>query len=151
MYRAQLVSQAIGNALASGHNEALPIFLAEFQEDHLEAAIVTFDFATLLSNAQQKGAALGFTDTTTPCYTGAIAGFASALPNPRAVCANPEQHLFWDGVHPTGHAHQVWGEALAAQIRPLVSSASSSTSSRKLLGKTAAAVVTENVVHGRPL
>lgn len=143
-----LVMQAAGNAFADAHNEALSIVLAEFAEDHLEASLITFDFATFLSDSIQNASALGFNDTATPCYTGAIAGFSSALPDPTAVCTNPDQHLFWDGVHPTGRAHQLWGEAIAAQIRPILTSASRSTPSRKLLQHSVPVPVDSIRVHG---
>lgn len=44
-------------------------------------------------------AAFGFTNVTTPCFSGDIE-------TPGTVCADPDQSLFWDGEHPTkvGHA-----------------------------------------------
>ncbi|MDE2000230.1 MAG: PEP-CTERM sorting domain-containing protein [Burkholderiales bacterium] len=33
-----------------------------------------------------------------------------------SVCANPDNYLFWDGVHPTAAAHQVLGQAFAAAV-----------------------------------
>jgi outer membrane lipase/esterase len=46
-------------------------------------------FIIIVSNPS----AFGFTDVTTPCLVGAT------------ECANPNQHLFWDEVHPTAAAH----------------------------------------------
>jgi phospholipase/lecithinase/hemolysin len=44
----------------------------------------------------------------TPCFSGAI-------DTPGTVCANPNEYLFWDSVHPTAAAHQILGNfALAA-------------------------------------
>ena len=142
------IMQAVGNAFATAHNEALPIFLAEFVSGHMGASIIMFDFATFLTDSQQNATALGFTDPGTPCYTGVVAGFSSARPDPTAVCSNPDQHLFWDGVHPSGHGHQLWGEALAAQLRPLITPGSRSTPSRKLLRAGAASA--RLVVYGHP-
>ena len=146
-----LAVQMVGNEITVAHNEALAPFLAEFATEHLEASIITFDFSAFLVGISQNATALGFTDTTTPCYTGAVAGTSTAASNPAAVCANPDEHTFWDGVHPTGHVHQLWGEALAAQIRPIVTPASSSTSSRKLLKNAVRVAMDNSMVHGRPL
>ncbi|DBA82794.1 TPA: hypothetical protein ACH3X1_007020 [Trebouxia sp. C0004] len=141
----------VGNKVTRGHNEALAPFLAEFATEHLEASIITFDFAAFLVGVSQNATALGFTDTTTPCYTGAVAGTSTAASNPAAACANPDQHIFWDGEHPTGHTHQLWGEALAAQIRPIMTPAFSSSSSRKLLKKAVRGAMDNSMVHGCPL
>ena len=141
----------VGNEITVAHNEALPTFLAEFAQEHLEASVITFDFNTFLVGVALNATALGFTDTTTPCYTGAVAGTSTAAANTSAVCSNPDQHTFWDGVHPTGHVHQLWGEALAAQISPIFTPASTSTSSRKLLTKAARVAMDNAQVYGRPL
>lgn len=141
----------VGNEFTVGHNEALPTFLAEFAMEHLEASVITFDFATFLTGLSANATALGFTDTTTPCYMGAVAGTSSSAANPAAVCSNPDAHTFWDGVHPTGHVHQLWGQALAGQIRPIMTPAATSTASRKLLKKAERLVMDNTVVIGRPL
>lgn len=49
-------------------------------------------FNALLANA----AALGYTDTTTPCVDDLL---------DTSACANPGAHLFWDGIHPTTGIH----------------------------------------------
>jgi phospholipase/lecithinase/hemolysin len=32
------------------------------------------------------------------------------------ACANPDQYLFWDGVHPTAAAHRMLGDAFMAAV-----------------------------------
>ena len=125
-----LLLQAAGNQLTMAHNAQL---LPQFAADHLEASIILFNFEALFLQLSQNAASLGFTDLTTPCYTGAVAGSATAAGNVSAVCDNPDAHLFWDGVHPTARSHQLWGQAVAAQLMPFVSSTSST--SRKLLAQ----------------
>jgi phospholipase/lecithinase/hemolysin len=55
----------------------------------------------------------GFTNVTSPCYTGTYAGYADGS-DPGTVCATPSKYLFWDGEHPTAAANElVAGEALS--------------------------------------
>jgi phospholipase/lecithinase/hemolysin len=48
--------------------------------------------------------AYGFTNVTAPCFDGA------------SVCANPDQYIFWDTVHPTARVHQILGDAFTAAV-----------------------------------
>ena len=48
-----------------------------------------------------------FTDVTDPCLTGAV-NYSGGTP-----CANPNQYLFWDALHPTAAA-----DPIAMQSRP---------------------------------
>jgi phospholipase/lecithinase/hemolysin len=54
----------------------------------------------------------GFTDTTQPCLTGAV-NYAGGTP-----CANPNQYLFWDDIHPTAAGHTIIADAALATIVP---------------------------------
>lgn len=51
-------------------------------------------------------AAYGFTNTTDRCYTGDDLTFTGG----GTVCANPDEYVFWDGIHPTA-ATQIWVES----------------------------------------
>jgi len=44
--------------ITAAHNEALPSFLAEFAIEHLEASIITFDFAAFLTGVSANATAL---------------------------------------------------------------------------------------------
>ena len=48
--------------------------------------------------------AFGFTNVTDPCYVGPYTGGGT-------VCADPDQYLFWDTLHPTAADHAIIGEA----------------------------------------
>ncbi len=55
--------------------------------------------------------AYGLTDATTPCWTGTFTD-----PNSGTVCSNPNQHLFWDGLHPTAAGHQLVADVVLQQV-----------------------------------
>ena len=40
----------------------------------------------------------------------------SACLNGSTVCANPDQYLFWDSIHPTAVSHLALGSAVAAAV-----------------------------------
>jgi outer membrane lipase/esterase len=76
----------------------------------------TVDMHTLdahaLFDAARAGAG-GFGDTTTPCYAGGIEG--GVPPEP---CADPDNHLFWDDIHPTARTHAIFGDLAYAAAVP---------------------------------
>ena len=124
--------QAIANELTDAHNNALAELLPEFLAGHLEASVVLFNFEAFLLNLTQNAASYGITNLTTPCYSGAVAGTNAPAAADASVCANPNNHAYWDGVHPTGIVHQLWGQAVAGQLS-LYFPSSTATSGRKLL------------------
>ena len=113
--------QAIANKLTDAHNGALAELLPEFLADHQEASVILFNFEAFLLNLMSNAAQYGITDVTTPCYAGAVASTAFIPANLSAVCPDPNTHAYWDGVHPTGVVHQLWGQAIAAQLQPYFS------------------------------
>ncbi|OGO54671.1 MAG: hypothetical protein A2V85_06080 [Chloroflexi bacterium RBG_16_72_14] len=48
--------------------------------------------------------AFGFSNVTAPCFNGST------------VCADPEQYLFWDDVHPTAHAHRLFASVAVSAV-----------------------------------
>jgi len=96
--------------LGSGNSAALTTISAGFDAGlhtvagGLEAAlpgldILEFDTFGTLHSIISNPAVYGFTDVTDPCFNGV------------SVCANPDQYLYWDTVHPTARAHQLLGDA----------------------------------------
>ncbi|KAJ2382033.1 hypothetical protein GGI23_007456, partial [Coemansia sp. RSA 2559] len=53
---------------------------------------------------------LGITDSTDACYTTDSSGNAN-------ICTNPDEHFFYDGIHPAGRMHYTWGVAAAILTR----------------------------------
>ena len=99
MQRATSLSTAFNNALSgvlAGLDAAFPIDL------------IPLDVSSLFNSVVANPAQYGLTNISTPCFTG-------AFDRPGTVCANPNEYLFWDSVHPTAAAHQILGNfALAA-------------------------------------
>jgi hypothetical protein len=48
--------------------------------------------------------AFGFANVTAACFNGVT------------VCANPDQYLFWDTIHPTAHGHSLLAAAAATAV-----------------------------------
>jgi phospholipase/lecithinase/hemolysin len=69
------------------------------------AGLTVFDVPTFssLDKIVANPSAYGFTDVTDPCYSG-------SFDTPGTVCADPDQHLFWDSEHPTKIAQALAGE-----------------------------------------
>lgn len=98
---------ARATSLSAAFNTALTGVLAG-----LEAAfpvdLITLDVRSLFNSVAGNPAQYGLTSVNTPCFTGAV-------DRPGTVCANPDEYLFWDSVHPTTVAHRILGDyALAA-------------------------------------
>lgn len=71
--------------------------------------IYSFDTLSYLRQQIQQRGAQGF-DVTDACFSGSYKSSAGT------VCSNPDQYLFWDGVHPTAIAHTLLGDAFAASL-----------------------------------
>jgi phospholipase/lecithinase/hemolysin len=74
-------------------------------QQYCDLQIVTLDANRLYRDAIANPAAFGFTNVISPCLSGSRA------------CANPDQFLFWDGIHPTTAAHRILGEAAFSAIQ----------------------------------
>jgi phospholipase/lecithinase/hemolysin len=75
----------------------------------LGITIFRLDTYSLFQAIVANPSAYGLSDVTTPCKSGST------------ICANPDQHLFWDNVHPTTVVHALIGaDALVAVPEPEV-------------------------------
>ncbi len=59
---------------------------------------ISFDGNALFAAIVASPAAYGITNATEPCLTFGVIG--------HAICSNPNEYLFWDGLHPTTAGHQ---------------------------------------------
>ena len=66
-----------------------------------------FDTFGLFDNIVANPAAYGLSNVTDSCLNGAV------------VCANPDQYLFWDDVHPTAAADAIVAEQFANAVAPV--------------------------------
>jgi outer membrane lipase/esterase len=93
--------------LSAAFNTALAGVLAGL-EAVLPVDLITLDVRSLFNSVASNPAQYGLTNVNTPCFSGAI-------DRPGTVCANPDEYMFWDSVHPTTAAHRILGDyALAA-------------------------------------
>ncbi|MEH2395846.1 SGNH/GDSL hydrolase family protein [Nostoc sp.] len=100
------------SALTQAHNQGLRRSLKILSQQHSDLEIVVLDANTLYRNAMPAAgyayanpAAFNFTNVTSPCLSGS------------SICSNPDQFLFWDGIHPTAAAHRIIGETAFSTIQ----------------------------------
>lgn len=99
--------------LSTTFNTNLAIALAGL-EVGLGVNIIDLDVYGFLNNTIANAGALGITNTTDRCYTG-----ATGVGGGGTVCAAPNEYVFWDGIHPTAKAHQLLGQYATAAVVPV--------------------------------
>jgi len=105
------LQQAGLHALSVGFNAGLSGALGQLQA--LPGIEITpFDTFAMLTLLIKDPGSFGFTDATTPCIQGILTGSPT-------VCADPDSHVFWDGVHPTAAVDQLLGGAFANAVAPV--------------------------------
>ena len=93
------------SALTQAHNQGLRRSLKILSQQHSDLEIVVLDANTLYRDAITNPAAFNFTNVTTPCLSGS------------SICSNPDQFLFWDGIHPTAATHRIIGKTAFSTIQ----------------------------------
>ena len=94
-------------ALTRAFNTALAV---TFAVSGLDAEL--FDVFALMRRVIADPGDFGLTDVTTPCLD----------PVTFVVCADPDEHLFWDTTHPTTRAHGIVADRITGVIRKLARS-----------------------------
>lgn len=82
--------------LSQGHNAALAAALATIEQDP-NINIIPVDVNSLIDNAIANPADFGFTNVTDDFLT--------------SGATNPDEFLFWDGIHPSASSHQFVADA----------------------------------------
>ena len=107
--------EADAQAFTSQYNNALA---AGVQGLELANSAVTFHYFDLYDYTHEllaNASALGFTNTTDPCY---VTGFPPqpviATPSCGAGAQNIDQFFYWDHIHPTAHQQALWAQGLIA-------------------------------------
>ena len=70
-------------------------------------SITRLDADRILTNLVTNPPAFGLTDVTTACVTPNLAPFA---------CQQPDEFLFWDGIHPSRAVHAIIAQEAAAAL-----------------------------------
>ncbi|MBV8608081.1 MAG: hypothetical protein JO034_11570 [Singulisphaera sp.] len=103
------------------------------EETTLEASlgikIFRLNVASLIEHVIQNPGAFGLTNVTGQALQN---GINDGFPGP--VVPNPDQYLFWDGVHPTQTAHKILGDAAFALLPVPEPSALSMAGTAALIG-----------------
>ena len=94
--------QAALARLVQAHNAGLQVVAAQYGAEKLQVS--TFDLHGIFTAVQLDGSALNITDISQPCV---VKG---------QECPEPQDHLWYDGVHPTSALHQIAGHLLASQL-----------------------------------
>lgn len=95
--------------LSLAHNMQLASTLSSLSVRLPNSNIIPLDIASLISDAINNPSEFEFTNVTDACLPTEPLGIPTGPP-----CVNPDQYLFWDGIHPTTRAHQFVGQ-LATQ------------------------------------
>ncbi len=111
----------VPGAVQAGHdasvafNLGLADALANLSVQFPTAHITLFDTFGFLDNVLADANAYGFTNTTGTCLDGGADSALSAI-SADCLAAGEDAYLFWDGIHPTTHGHELLGAAMAAAI-----------------------------------
>jgi thermolabile hemolysin len=89
------------------HNTALANALQQFNQNGQQ--VVLLDANRLYRDAIASPAKFGFTNVTSACLN-------------NAACKQPNQFLFWDGIHPTTAAHQLLAKSAFQALTPELAS-----------------------------
>lgn len=101
----------VATSLAMLFNDELALRLNTL-ELSLGVEIVRFDTFAILEDVVANPVSYGLSNVTDRCYTGDDINFTGG----GTVCANPDQHLFWDGIHPTASMHQILAGGMLAAL-----------------------------------
>ena len=101
-------ASAIATPLSQGFNAGLDGVVAALSNP----AITYFDAFALTNDIAANPGTYGLTNVTDACW--------NEVTGPgEVVCPNPDDYLFWDGIHPTAEGHEIVANAALAAIVPV--------------------------------
>jgi len=106
---------ALGHAAAVAFNAGLAAALDNLSLAFPDTDITLFDTFGFLNDVLANASAYGFANTTGACLNGGADSAASTI-SAECQALGPDAYIFWDGIHPTTHAHALLGVALAAAL-----------------------------------
>ncbi|MEQ1801988.1 MAG: SGNH/GDSL hydrolase family protein [Gammaproteobacteria bacterium] len=83
-------------------------------ESSLGINIIEVDVFAFLNNVIGNPSLFGITNTNGRCFSG-----PTGVGGAGTVCANPDEYVFWDGIHPTAAAHAFLGDYATAAVIPV--------------------------------
>ena len=93
------------NDLTEAHNSGLAAKL-DFLSQEPDINIIPLDVNSQFNRAIAHPGEFGFTNVTDSCLTTS------------SVCANPDEYLFWDDIHPTTAGHKLVGDLAYSALNP---------------------------------
>ncbi|MEK7321561.1 MAG: SGNH/GDSL hydrolase family protein [Pseudomonadota bacterium] len=99
----------LASALTQQYNAALAAMLTTWNG---RVNVIPFDLYSLSSEVAARPAAFGFSNASSPCYS----GFVSPAGPADTVCATPLSYVFWDDEHPTAAFHAVLADRMAVAV-----------------------------------
>jgi outer membrane lipase/esterase len=100
-----LPTSAALTAVTNNHNSQLTAALQSLAQNR-NINIIPLDANALFKEVLAEPARYGFTNVTDRCFNQATG----------TLCPNPDQHLFWDGIHPSAAGHRLIAEYAAAVL-----------------------------------
>lgn len=104
------------NSRAANFNIALSQTLDDFEDDYAAVDVTRLDMESLLSELVADSASLGFTNSTESAAPGLSAG--AQFYDESQIVDEPNEYLFWDGVHPTTAVHTLLAEEAIRTVLP---------------------------------
>ncbi len=102
------------------HNSLLEEALDNLSGLNPDLNIIPLDIFTLFNQTLDNPELFGFTNVTDACLDPDPSFFTNlAVPDSITftVCDNPNESVFWDGIHPTTAAHEILGEFALATLQ----------------------------------
>ena len=88
-------AQGLANVATNSFNAALFAQLQAQAAAHADTNIIHMDVHRAFEVVRVSPGRFGFTNVTQPCFNGV------------SVCGNPDDYVYWDGVHPTAAGHRL--------------------------------------------